>query len=256
MIIDSHVHIGKFRIDKVNLENNFETALEMADRHNIDKIFCTSCTSLYYDFEVGDKQILEGLRKYPDRVLAYATVTTPRHGARLMEHLKRCFYEYGFHGIKIYSHTMGIGSYESRISITDEFMYPVLEFATEHRIPVLAHSTPEQCDIVCEKYPELRLIEAHMGATQIAFGQWHTALAVAKRRKNLILDTTSSGMDLGMIEAAVDAIGDDRIVWGSDVPLLAISYNIAKITYSEIPETSKKKILGENMERLVNEIIR
>ncbi|MGE5613220.1 MAG: amidohydrolase family protein [Bacillota bacterium] len=256
MIIDAHVHIGKMILNRESLENNFEIALEMADRHNIEKIFCTSTTSLYYDFETGDRQILEGLRKYPDRVLAYATVTTPRHGDRLMNHLKKCFFEYGFHGIKIYSHTMGIGSYESYISITDEYMNPVYEFASKHRIPVLAHSTPEQCDLVCERFPELRLIEAHMGSTQIAHGQWHTALAVAKRRPNLILDTTSSGMDLGMVEAAVEAIGDERIIWGSDVPLLAIGYNIAKITSAEIPESSKRKILGENIARLVSEVIR
>ncbi|HWQ78003.1 MAG TPA: amidohydrolase family protein [Anaerovoracaceae bacterium] len=256
MIIDGHVHIGKFMCGKLTMSNDFESALEMADRNGIDKIFCTSTTSLAYDFETGDRQILEGMRKYPDKVLAYATIPSPRHGKKIIEHLKRCFLEYGFHGLKIYSHTQGIGSYESYISIADEYMDPVLEFAAEHNIPVLAHSSPEQCDVVCGRFPELQLMMAHMGSTQIAHGMWHTAIAVAKRRPRLILDTTSSGMDLGMVEEAVRVIGDERIIWGSDVPLLSVAYNIVKVTSAEIPQESKAKILGLNIARLVSGVKR
>ena len=256
MIIDAHVHIGTFYANKLDLSVTFEEAIEWADRVGLDKLFCTSITSLYYDFTEGDEEIRAGLKKYPTRVLAYATVTTPRHGKKLMDHLKRCFYDYGFHGIKIYSHTQGIGSYESNISITDEYMAPVCEFASELRIPVLAHSSPEQCDIVCERHPNLKLMMAHMGSTQIARGAWHAAIAVAKRRPNLHLDTTSSGMDLGMVEEAVRVVGAERIVWGGDIPLLDIWYNLEKIKSAEISEPEKQMILGANIQRLVDGIRR
>jgi len=256
MIIDAHVHIGHFVCSKIVMQNNIESALERAAQLGVDRIFCTSCTALYYDYEKGDDEIYQGMRKYPDQIFAYATVPSPRHGAKQLDHIRRYFLEKGFHGLKIYSHTQGVGSYESYISITDEYMHPILEFASEYRIPLLAHSTPAQCDDVCRRFPEARLIMAHMGCTQIAHGQWHEAIAVAKRHPNVILDTTSSGMDLGMVEAAVEAIGDERIIWGSDVPLLQIGYNMAKITSAEIPQTSKDKILGKNIARLVSEVKR
>jgi predicted TIM-barrel fold metal-dependent hydrolase len=256
MIIDAHVHIGSFWGNKINLSNTLESALEEARKHHIEKIFCTSTISLQYDFEEGDLLIRDGMKKYPHSVLAYATVPSPRHGGKLMAHLKRCFLEDGFHGIKIYSHTQGLGSYNSYITIADEYMHPVLEFAQRHAIPVLSHSSPSQCDHVCGNFPELRLIMAHMGATPIAYGMWHDAIAVAKRRPRLILDTTGSGMDLGMVEEAVRVIGDERIIWGSDSPLLGVGFNLAKITRAEIPRESKDKILGQNIVRLVSQISR
>ncbi|MCL2708855.1 MAG: amidohydrolase [Defluviitaleaceae bacterium] len=256
IVIDMHVHIGTFRVDKIKLSLTVDEAVEWALRTGCDKICCTSITSLYYDYAEGDRIIREGMARHPGIVLGYATVTTPRHGAPQLEHLKRCFFGHGFHGMKIYSHTQGIGTYESNISITDEYMDPIYEFASKYRIPLLAHSTPEQCDVVCGKFPEARLIMAHMGATQIARGQWHAAIAVAKRRPNLYLDTTSSGMDLGMVEEAVGVVGAGRIMWGSDAPLLDVWYNKEKILAAEITEEQKDLILGENFLRLAGEIIR
>jgi len=97
---------------------------------------------------------------------------------------------------------------------------------------------------------------AHMGSTQIARGAWHSAISVAKRHPNLYLDTTSSGMDLGMVEEAVRSVGASCIMWGSDLPLLDIWYNMEKVKSAEISEDEKRPILGENIARLVGNINR
>ena len=191
------------------------------------------------------------MKKHPEKIFSYITVTSPRHGSRIIEHIKRCYFEYGFHGIKIYSHPKGVGSFKSWLSITDEYMYPIYDLASQWKVPVLAHSTPAECNEVCSKYPELRLLMAHMGNTQIADGNWHKAIMVAKEHKNLYLDTTNSGMDFGMIEEAVKIIGAKRIIWGSDMPLLDSWFQREKILAAEILESEKKLILGENTLRLI-----
>ena len=249
MIIDAHVHIGKFQT--LNLSNTFEKALKLADRMGVDKIFCTHLISLYYDFEEGDLEVYKAMKKYPDRILGYVTITSPRHGNRLIEHVKKYICEYGFHGLKIYSRPKAaIGGFDLVFSITDEYMYPILEMASDWKVPVLAHAKPEECDIVSSNFPNVRLIMAHAGSTQIANGNWHKAIMVAQKHPNLYLDTTSSGMDLGFVEEAVRVLGAKRIVWGSDVPLLDAWYNIEKIRSAEISEEDKNLILGENILRL------
>ena|GEM_PF-6384162 len=67
--------------------------------------------------------------------------------------------------------------------------------------------------------------------------------------------TTSSGMDLGMVEEAFRQVGAERIVWGSAAPLLDIWYNFEKIKAAEILEEEKQLVWGENINRLVREII-
>lgn len=94
---------------------------------------------------------------------------------------------------------------------------------------------------------------AHMGATPISGGDWHTAIKVAERHPNLILDTTGSGMDFGMVEEAVRVLGPTRIIWGSDIPMIDPWLNLEKIRGAEISETDKRLILGENIARLVRE---
>lgn len=251
MIVDAHVHIGHVPILDTP-EVNIESALIRADKNGVNKLFCTSVLSLHYDFEEGDKIIYESMKKYPERVFGYITITSPRHGKRLLEHINRCYYEYGFHGLKIYSHPKGIGSFDSWLSITDEYMYSIFELASDWKIPILAHSTPQECDEVCSKFPEIRLIMAHMGGTQIASGDWHKAIMTAKKHKNLYLDTTSSGMDYGMVEEAVKKIGAERIVWGSDLAYLGMEYELEKIKSSDIKDYEKELILGKNILRLID----
>lgn len=249
MIVDSHVHIGKLAIFGSSI--TFEEAIKLADNMEIDKIFCTHIISLYYDFEEGDALILDAMKKYRERILGYVTVTSPRHGKKLLNHLERYICGYGFHGIKIYSHSKGIGGYQAWLSIKDSYMYPIFEKACKWKVPILAHATPEECDFVCTNFPDLKLIMAHMGCVPVANGDWHNAIMFAKKHKNLYLDTTTSSMDLGMVEEAVRIIGAERIIWGSDVPYLEPWFEIEKIRSAEINDSEKKLILGENILNLI-----
>lgn len=250
MIVDAHVHLGC--LPSLNLSIDADGAIRMADAVGVDKIFCTHLASLSYDTFTGDELTLLAMRRFPGRILGYVTVSSPRHGTKMVEHVERYLGEYGFHGVKIYSHPKGVGSPEPWLSITDPYMYPILEKASDLQVPVLAHATPKECEAVCSLFPNVLLIMAHMGGTQIANGDWHAAIAVARTHPNLYLDATSSCVDFGMIEEAVRAVGPERVIWGSDMPLLDPRCQIQKIREAEIGEDSKRLVLGGNVERLLS----
>lgn len=251
MLIDSHVHVGRF--STINLECDFEDVIELADRMKLDKVFCTHVKSLYYDYREGDAEVFTAMQKYPERIWGYISITSPRHSEDVLQHIRSCIFDRGFHGIKIYAHSKGVGGYEQFLSIADKYMYPIFEMAQEWKTPVLAHSCSNEVDAVCRDFPNLRLMMAHMGATPISGGDWHTAIKVAERHPNLILDTTGSGMDFGMLEEAVKVIGASRVIWGSDIPMIDPWLNIEKVRGSELDKDSKRLILGENIARLVSE---
>lgn len=58
-------------------------------------------------------------------------------------------------------------------------------------------------------------------------------------------------MDAGMIEEAVRVIGAERIIWGSDMPMIDPWINIERIRSAEITKKQKELILGDNILRLI-----
>lgn len=248
-IIDAHVHIGYFQ--SIDLGNDIEDVLSRADKMGVEKVFCTHCQGLYGNYTDGNEVVYQAMQKYPDRVLGYVTVNSPRYGKPLYDYVQHAIFDRGFSGIKIYSHSQGVGSAIPFLSVADPYMYPLFEMAQEWQTPILAHATSAEVDVICKDFPKLVLMMAHMGATPVSGGDWHTAISTAKKHPNLILDSTGSAMDSGMIEEAVRVIGPERVLWGSDMPMIDPWINIERIHSAEISDADKEWILGKNILRLV-----
>ena len=56
----------------------------------------------------------------------------------------------------------------------------------------------------------------------------------------------------GAIDYVVDRVGADRVLFGTDMPLLDGAQQIAKIVMAGISAEEKQKILGLNAKRLLN----
>ena len=249
MIIDSHVHLG--RLQSVRAEADATALLRIADRVGIDRIFCTSCTALFYDMVEGNREIASALREHPDRILGYATIPTAYWRQEALDELERCVDSYGMRGLKIYSRPHGMGGDRVMLSVNTPAMVPILERAAELRLPVLAHATPEECEALADEVPEGTLVMAHSGGTLIAGGNWNRAIEAARRYPNIYLDTCSSTVDMGSLEAMVEAVGPERIIFGTDTPMLDPFVQKARVTGAEISEEARALILGGNMERIL-----
>ena len=127
----------------------------------------------------------------------------------------------------------------------------MLEAAAERGMPILAHVTPAECDHMMQRVPEARLVMAHMGGQPYAMGNWHLAVEVAGRHPNLYLDTATSQMDDGMIEHAVACAGAEKILFGTDMPLLDPWVQRAKIEAAAVSDEAKRLILAGNLKRLL-----
>lgn len=242
MITDCHVHIGK--TNWFHLDYEAGELLAAADKSGIDRMMITDLTALTYDMREGNQWIRSQVAECPDRLLPYYTVCSARCGDWAVDDLDRYVTDFGFRGLKIYS-------VPPLLLIDDPYMIPILEKAAELRIPVLAHSTGAECESLCSQVPNLILINAHMGCCPQAQGDWHRSVAAAKRYPNIYLDTTSSSFDNGMLEFAVAEVGPERILYGSDLPLLDPTLQIAKVTESDLEPSEIELILHGNIDRLL-----
>ncbi len=68
---------------------------------------------------------------------------------------------------------------------------------------------------------------------------------------NIYLETCGSGLHNGGIEYPVRESRADRILFGTDMPLLDASQQLAKVLVSEISEEEKRLVLGGNAIRLL-----
>ena len=93
---------------------------------------------------------------------------------------------------------------------------------------------------------------AHMGGHPYAFGDWHRAVAVAKKHPNLLLDTASSQIDNGMLEHAVAELGPEKILFGTTCRCSTRTRRLAKVTGADIDERGQgRRSSGATWQRLL-----
>jgi len=96
------------------------------------------------------------------------------------------------------------------------------------------------------RHPQTVFIIAHAG------GMWVKAFQAARPYPNIYFDVSGFDPERGIVETAVEALGAERILWGSDAPGRSYAAQLAKVRYAAIAERDRRLILGENAARLLH----
>ena len=165
---------------------------------------------------------------HPDRVRGYVCVN-PNYSAHARAEIMRCL-DAGMIGIKLAA---------SRRA-DDPLLDPIAVLALERRVPVLQHiwqhrrrdwpgqeasDATELCTLA-RRHPEVAFILAHIGGG----GDWLHSLRAAADVPNVYVDLSGSGVDGGMLEACIESVGVNRLLWGSDITM---DTGWAKLRYLE-----------------------
>lgn len=245
IVIDAHAHFGYMGMFGQG-DISFEDTLSAADEAGIDKLCVSSIEAIELDMEDGNKAIHQLMKQYPDRVIGFATIPSPYFGKRGLEEIQRAVEVYGM---------KGVGELETTASYPIDLppWIAVLEKAADLKVPVLVHGSPASCARAAERVPEVTIVLAHLGTGWgVAVGEWMDAIEMAKTHLNVYLETCTSITSYGQIEVAVRELGPERIIFGTDSPLLDPSVMKAKIDGADIPPEARRDILGPNMARLLH----
>lgn len=245
IVVDAHVHAGYMGMWGQR-EISFEETLTAADAAGIDKLCVSSTLSLTLDMKEGNHAVYELMQRYPDRVIGFAALPSPYFGQQGLDEIKRAVEYYGM---------KGIGELVTRPTYPADLpgWTALLETAADLHVPVLLHPVAGPCARVAEAVPEATILLAHMGAGNgIAPNEWSDAIEMAKLHPNVYLETAQSDTSYGQMELAVQELGPERIVFGTDSPLLDPAVQKAKITGSDINSKAKDLILGPNLARILD----
>src|SRR5690606_39881383 len=146
----------------------------------------------------------------------------------------------GFKGVKLHPWMTGF-------PIHSEMVHPVMERIARYGVPVIVHSgtppwsEPLQIAEMAGAHPDVPIILAHMGIIDL----WKEAIDAARRHPNIWLET--AGTPGSAIRIAVEELGPERVVFGSDSPYGGRGghrFQLNKIRYLGLGERAEELILG------------
>ncbi len=154
---------------------------------------------------------------HPDRVRAYVAVN-PNDTDVAVAEIDRCVAR-GAVGLKL----------AAARRADDPLLDPVIECAGRHHLPVLHHiwqhrrrhwpsqdiSDGADLAVLARRHPNVSFILAHIGGG----GDYAHTFAAVNDVPNIYLDLSGSGIDRGMMDDALAAVGAQRLLWGADITL-------------------------------------
>jgi len=189
--------------------------------------------------------IAEAIRPHPDRFSLFCAVDPyhPDPAARLAEILKKC----PVHGMKVHPTLTGLNPSEPR-------MYRLLELARAHGLPVQIHTGTFPFDTggwddvnllepAIRDFPDVTIVLCHIG-----WDQYRQVLDLGERYPNVSVET--SWQPAGVIRRAVARLGADRVLFGSDYPLLKQEYALAHIRQALDGDDYRRVVSGNAMRLL------
>jgi hypothetical protein len=180
------------------------------------------------DVTSGNDALLRLIAGRPDCIKGYACVN-PNDTEHALAEIERCLAA-GMIGIKLAA---------SRRA-DDPLLDPIADAARRHGVPILHHvwqhrrrewpgqeaSDAAELAALADRHRDVPFILAHIGGG----GDWRHSLLVAAQVANLFIDLSGSGVDGGMLEACLEAVGPGRLLWGADITLCT---GWAKLRYLE-----------------------
>jgi len=201
--------------------------------------------------------ILESIARYSKRLIGFCTVQPKSIDAAVAE-IERC----------ARAGARGIGEMRPDIQsfdLTDEeVMTPFVAALRKHKLILLTHAsepvghdyrgkgaiTPDVLYPFSTRYPDVPFVCAHWGG-----GLPFYALMpeVKQAMKNVYFDTAASPFLYSpqIYRRVADLVGADRILFGTDYPLLSPTRLLDEINTTDLSEAEKRLILSENARRLL-----
>jgi len=205
------------------------------------------------------------IKAHPDRLLAFATVQ-PRAKQAALDSLERAL-DAGFCGIG------ELFPQAQEFAYDDPYFLRVLQIAAERGAPVNLHvtdplvpttavtrATPLQNFVrLAKDFPAVKLILAHWGGG-LPFYELNPRLREILR--NVSYDCAASSLlyDKRVFRQAIDLVGADRVLYGSDYPLLLYPRDqrepefkrfLNDVVTAGLTVEEQEKVLGKNLLRLV-----
>jgi len=241
MIVDSHVHLGSAPEARargyIPTFYSAEDIIYSMERNGIDVSVVFAYGRLLNESFKHNTTVRNAITKYPDKFVGFVR-PNPWYEESVNE-MDIFVGELGFKGVKLHS---GMESFPVNHSIVS----PVIEKASKYGIPIIIDGDPALIGDWADQFPDVTFIIAHMSGRG-----YQTAFFVARKCENIVLETSVNAWTHRILKQAIDIIGPERIIWGSDTPFHTPEVELKKLEMARLNEEDKDMILGGNICRML-----
>ncbi len=201
--------------------------------------------------------ILEAQRRWPRKFFGFCAAHPAMPGG--LREIERC----------LAAGARGIGELafylRDRREDIKSILAPVAELCQHYRVPLMLHATDRAGPAypgrsltplgviyrVIKDYPETTWILAHWGGRLPFYGLLKKE--VSETLRNVYFDTAASPYIYRPViyKVVAEMVGPEKIIFGSDYPLLPPSRYVKEIAEADLPEDWQEMILGKNLARLM-----
>lgn len=200
--------------------------------------------------------LIEAIRKFPNQLIGFACIQPL--DARDAQELERCL-DAGMMG-------MGeLGPDGQKFDIEDRWVLQAsAEILQARDRPLLVHSSepigheydgkgkqqPWKLLKLAQNFPDLKIVMAHWGG---GLSFYELMPEVGEALRNVYYDSAASSFLYrhDIFPVAARMVGADRILWGTDYPLLSQAKFLARVRACGLSAEEEAAILGGNAQRLL-----
>jgi predicted TIM-barrel fold metal-dependent hydrolase len=255
-IWDVHSHLGQ--LPGNTPEERMGILVRHMDRLGIERLILSQGYDQYIlhptpqQVREENDRVMRAVRHFPDR--AYGAVyLSPDNVDFSLQEFDRCVRD---------GPMVSIGELETDVRCNSPALDPIVERAISLNVPILQHtwlnaigdgpgeSTPYDVVELAKRHPKAQIICGHTG------GNWELGIRAIRDTKNVYAEIAGSDPTSGFTEMAVRELGAERVIYGSDVGGRSFASQMAKVIGAEIPDSAKELILGGNLRRLLQPILK
>lgn len=244
MIVDAHLHVDD--IPALGWKMEASLCIERLDEAGIDRGVIMTIVDAPEVNPEAVELIAEACRRYSDRLWAFARIHA-WYGDVAAALLERAF-DLGFKGLKLHPvSTIAHSGLEETLQL--------VRIAALHNAPTLFHCGDEPMTLplaasgAAQAVPDATIILGHMG------GYFHVdeAIEVARRVPNLVLETSAMPYPAKLREA-VDAVGAERVLYGSDGPVCSPCLEVLNVRLAGLRASDEELVLAGNAMRILQAV--
>ena len=277
MIVDFHTHILPDRFEQhrekyLTMDTSFAelysgpkskivTAENLINSMNINGVDISVVMGIGWSnidmaMEAND-YIIESVQRYPTRLVGFFSVN-PAWGESALKEMERCS-NAGLRGIgELHPTTQGFsmkekGILEPFMGKAEQMNLIVLTHTSEpvgHLYKGKGHTSPEELWSLLQWASKTTIVLSHWGG---GIHYYSLMPEVKEAMKNVYLDTAASSLlyDSRVFSISSQLLGTEKILFGTDYPLINQKSLLVQVKNSSIKSNGKKNILGDNAAKLL-----
>ena len=243
-LVDVHCHLGQSFRGSMSADG--ERLCALLRQAGVTHAVAFSIEACYGGIDIGNAYTLGEVARH--QMLSAMVVAHPHHRASSERWVNEGVSNPDVVGVKLHP---ALGQYDVTSSAVMRLMDEVV---APSGLSVLSHVGNETSQVPIDKYLELasrfpgvRFIAAHLGVGVLGIRERSIDAWVDKPLENVWFDMgTLRAFTSGAVEGLLDAVGEDRICFGTDAPLYVPAAFSRLLETLDISEEARKKIACRN----------